>query len=64
LKTRNIRKESRLEIEEKKAVITFYSNASPAMVPKSDEHQYCSKDAATSGLPALLINPRFVQTWR
>ncbi len=26
--------------------------------------QYCSKDAATLGLPALLINPRFVQTWR
>ena len=30
------------------------------MAPKSDEHQYCSKDATTPGLPTLLINTRFI----
>ena len=44
----------RQEIEEKKSVITFYSNASLAAAPKSDECQYCSKDATTPELPALL----------
>ena len=39
----------RQEIEEKKAVITFYSDTSPAIAPKCDEHQYCSKDVATHG---------------
>jgi len=50
----------RLEIEEKKAMITLYTNTSPTTAQKSDECQYCSKDAATPGLPALLINSGFV----
>ena len=29
----------------KKAVITYYLDTSPTMMPKSDEHQYCSKNA-------------------
>jgi len=33
----------------KKAEITSYSDTSPAMAPKSDEHQYCSILAATPG---------------
>jgi len=54
----------RLEIEEKKSVITFYSDTSPTTATKSDERQYCSNNAATPGLQALLINLGFVQTWR
>lgn len=54
----------RLEIEEKKEVLTFYSDTSPTRMPKSVERQYCSKDVTTPGLPTLLINPCFVQTWR
>ena len=54
----------RLEIEEKKVVITFYSDTSPPTMPKSDERQNCSKDAETLGLPSLLIIPGFVKTWR
>jgi len=38
----------------KKAVITYYSDTSLATAPKSDGHQYCSKNVATLGLPALL----------
>ena len=41
----------------KKEEITSYSDTSPAMVPKSDEHQYCSKNVATPGLPTLLYQP-------
>jgi len=33
----------------KKSVITYYSDTSLATVPKSDEHQYCSKNATTPG---------------
>ena len=54
----------RLEIEEKKAVLTFYSEVSPTTVPKSDERQYCSKDATTPGLQTLLIKSGLVKTWR
>lgn len=41
----------------KKAIITYYSDTSPTMMPKGDEHQYCSKNVATLGLPALLYQP-------
>jgi len=54
----------RLEIEEKKAILTFYLDTSPKTAPKSDERQNCSKDVATPGLPALHINLGFMQTWR
>ena len=57
-------KNCKQEVEEKEAVITFYSDTSQETVPKSDECEYCSKDVATPRLPDLLINPGFVQTWR
>jgi len=33
----------------KKVGITSYSDTSPVMVPKHDEHLYCSKNVATHG---------------
>lgn len=33
----------------KKSKITYYSNTSPTTTPKGDEHEYCSKNAATPG---------------
>ena len=40
----------------KKAVITKYCDASPAMVPKIGDHQYCNNNVATPGLPTLLLS--------
>ena len=48
----------RLEIEEKKEIITFYSNTSPAIAPKSDEHQYCSKTVATPRATSFTLSTR------
>ena len=48
LETRNRRK---------KEVITYYWDTSPAMAPKINDHQYCSNNVATLGLPTLLYQP-------
>jgi len=38
----------------KEVVITYFSDTSLAMTPKSDEHQYCGKMLHLMGLPVLL----------
>ena len=41
---------------QKKEVITEYSDASPKMARKSGEHQYCTNNVATPELPTLLLS--------
>jgi len=40
----------------KKSEITSYLDTSLTMVPKSDEHQYCSKNAATLGATNFILS--------
>ena len=42
----------------KKAIITYYSNTSPEMMPKSDEHLYCNNNAATPAATSFTLSTR------